>query len=513
MADYILKMKNITKTYPGVKSLNCVNFQVERGTIHALVGENGAGKSTLMNVLSGIIPHGEYIGSIIYNGQECQFRNIHDSEKLGIVIIHQELALIPELTIAENMFLGNERADRFGVIDWTKTHKEATDNLRKVGLKESSNTLIKDIGTGKQQLVEIAKALAKNVKLLILDEPTSSLNEADSKMLLDMLLDFKKEGMTSIIISHKLNEIAYCADNITVIRDGGTVETIDNSSHTVDEERIIKGMVGRELTDRYPVRVRKTDGDVVFEVKDWNVYHPIYDEKKVVNNVSFKVRRGEVVGFSGLQGAGRTELMMSLFGKSYGRNIFGEEYINGVKVKLKNTRDAINHGLAYVTEDRKNNGLILSDTISWNTVMAKVKKVADKFGIVDNTKQDEAAEYYVKRLRTRTPSIYQNTGNLSGGNQQKVLLGKWMFTEPEIFILDEPTRGIDVGAKYEIYTIINEMVRDGKSVVMVSSDLSELLGMCDRIYVMNAGAVVAEFDVKDATQEKIMTAILNSDNK
>ncbi|MBQ2204737.1 MAG: sugar ABC transporter ATP-binding protein, partial [Lachnospiraceae bacterium] len=329
----------------------------------------------------------------------------------------------------------------------------------------------------------------------------------------DMLLDFKKEGMTSIIISHKLNEIAYCADNITVIRDGGTVETIDNSSHTVDEERIIKGMVGRELTDRYPVRVRKTDGDVVFEVKDWNVYHPIYDEKKVVNNVSFKVRRGEVVGFSGLQGAGRTELMMSLFGKSYGRNIFGEEYINGVKVKLKNTRDAINHGLAYVTEDRKNNGLILSDTISWNTVMAKVKKVADKFGIVDNTKQDEAAEYYVRRLRTRTPSIYQNTGNLSGGNQQKVLLGKWMFTEPEIFILDEPTRGIDVGAKYEIYTIINEMVRDGKSVVMVSSDLSELLGMCDRIYVMNAGTVVAEFDVKDATQEKIMTAILNSDNK
>ena len=513
MADYILKMEDITKTYPGVKALDKVNLQVERGTIHALVGENGAGKSTLMKVLSGIIPYGEYDGNIVYDGEKCRFKNIHDSEKLGIVIIHQELALIPELTIAENMFLGNERANKIGVIDWTKTHKQATDNLKKVGLKESSVTLIKDIGTGKQQLVEIAKALSKNVKLLILDEPTSSLNEADSKMLLDMLIGFKKEGMTSIIITHKLNEVAYCADSITVLRDGTTIETIDNTNHTVDEERIIKGMVGRELTDRYPIRERKEPGEVILEVKDWNVYHPIYDDKKVVNNVSFKVRRGEVVGFSGLQGAGRTELMMSLFGKSYGTNIFGEEYINGELVKLKSPRDAINHGIAYVTEDRKNNGLILSDTISWNTVMAKVKKIADKFGIVDNTKQDEAAEYYVKRMRTRTPSIYQNTGNLSGGNQQKVLLGKWMFTEPEIFILDEPTRGIDVGAKYEIYTIINEMVAEGKAVIMVSSELPELLGMCDRIYVMNEGKMVTEFDAKEATQEKIMAAILASDSK
>ena len=458
MADYILKMENITKTYPGVKALNQVNLQVERGTIHALVGENGAGKSTLMKVLSGIIPYGDYTGSIKYNNKECHFKNIHDSEKLGIVIIHQELALIPELTIAENMFLGNERANVLGLIDWTKTHKQATDNLRKVGLKESSTTLIKDIGTGKQQLVEIAKAL-------------------------------------------------------TVLRDGTTIETIDNSNHTVDEERIIKGMVGRELTDRYPSRVRKTDGEVVFEVKNWNVFHPIYDEKKVVNNVSFKVRRGEVVGFSGLQGAGRTELMMSLFGKSYGTNIFGEEYIKGQKVKLKSPKDAINHGLAYVTEDRKNNGLILSDTISWNTVMAKVSKVADKYGILDTTKQDKAAEYYVKRMKTRTPSIYQNIGNLSGGNQQKVLLGKWMFTEPEIFILDEPTRGIDVGAKYEIYTIINEMVTEGKAVIMVSSELPELLGMCDRIYVMNEGNMVTEFSSEEATQEKIMAAILASDSK
>ena len=514
MADYILNMKNITKLYPGVKALDNVNLQVERGTIHALVGENGAGKSTLMKVLSGVIPFGEYTGTIEYNGKLCTFKSIHDSEELGIVIIHQELALIPELTIAENMFLGNERANKFGKIDWNETHRQATANLRKVGLKGNSDVLIKDIGTGKQQLVEIAKALSKNVKLLILDEPTSSLNEADSKMLLDMLLSFKKEGMTSIIITHKLNEVAYCADKITVLRDGATIETLDNSDHNIDEERIIKGMVGREITDRYPKREHKEPGEVIFEVKDWNVYHPIYDDKKVVNNVSFKVRHGEVVGFSGLQGAGRTELMMSLFGKAYGTNIFGEEYINGEKVNLKNEKDAINHGLAYVTEDRKVNGLILSDTIASNTVLAKIHKIADKYGITVNIiKQNEAAEYYVERMRTRTPSILQNAGNLSGGNQQKVLLGKWMFTEPNILILDEPTRGIDVGAKYEIYTIINEIVSEGKAVIMVSSELPELLGMCDRIYVMNEGSMVAEFDAKDATQEKIMSAILSSDKK
>ena len=505
-------MKNITKLYPGVKALDNVNLQVERGEIHALVGENGAGKSTLMNVLSGTIPHGEYTGQIIYDGKECVFSNIHDSEKLGIVIIHQELALIPELTIAENMFLGNERAGRFGRIDWGETFRQAQEQMNRVGLKEKSSVLIKDIGTGKQQLVEIAKALSKNVKLLILDEPTSSLNEEDSKMLLDMLLGFKKEGLTSIIITHTLNEVAYCTDRITVLRDGATIETMDNPEHNIDEERIIRGMVGRELTNRFPAREHNVSDEVIFEARDWTVYHPVYTEKCVDSHISFKVHRGEIVGFSGLQGAGRTELAMSLFGKSYGSRISGQELINGKEVHLKNEHDAIEHGLAYATEDRKVNGLVLEDSIAWNTTMAKLSRVSHR-GILDVAAENRAAQEYVKAMDTKTPSIHQQAGHLSGGNQQKVLLSKWMFAEPDVLILDEPTRGIDVGAKYEIYCIMNRMVAEGKAVVMISSELPELLGMCDRIYVMNEGRMAAEFTAEEATQEKIMSAILNAGRK
>ena len=498
MSDFILEMKEITKLYPGVKAL-------------ALVGENGAGKSTLMNVLSGTIPFGEYTGTIKYDGKECEFHNIHNSEELGIVIIHQELALIPELTIAENMFLGNERSNKFGKINWGETYKQAADQMKRVGLKESPSVLIKDIGTGKQQLVEIAKALSKNVKLLILDEPTSSLNEEDSKMLLDMLLGFKKEGLTSIIITHKLNEVSYCADRITVLRDGSTIETIDNADHNIDEDRIIKGMVGRELTNRFPSREHNVGHEVILEAKDWTVYHPVYTEKCMDKKVNFKVHKGEIIGFSGLQGAGRTELAMSLFGKSYGSNISGQEFINGKEVHLKNENDAIAHGLAYVTEDRKTNGLVLSDTIARNTTMAKMSKIA-KNGIIDFVKEKKVAQEYVVAMKTKTPSVDQAVGNLSGGNQQKVLLSKWMFAEPDVLILDEPTRGIDVGAKYEIYCIMNEMVAQGKAVVMISSELPELLGMCDRIYVMNEGEIVGEFMAEEATQEKIMGAILSHKN-
>ncbi|MBO6165121.1 MAG: sugar ABC transporter ATP-binding protein [Eubacterium sp.] len=511
MSDFILEMKEITKLYPGVKALDNVNLQVERGEIHALVGENGAGKSTLMNVLSGTIPFGEYTGTIKYDGKECEFHNIHNSEELGIVIIHQELALIPELTIAENMFLGNERSNKFGKINWGETYKQAADQMKRVGLKESPSVLIKDIGTGKQQLVEIAKALSKNVKLLILDEPTSSLNEEDSKMLLDMLLGFKKEGLTSIIITHKLNEVSYCADRITVLRDGSTIETIDNADHNIDEDRIIKGMVGRELTNRFPSREHNVGHEVILEAKDWTVYHPVYTEKCMDKKVNFKVHKGEIIGFSGLQGAGRTELAMSLFGKSYGSNISGQEFINGKEVHLKNENDAIAHGLAYVTEDRKTNGLVLSDTIARNTTMAKMSKIA-KNGIIDFVKEKKVAQEYVVAMKTKTPSVDQAVGNLSGGNQQKVLLSKWMFAEPDVLILDEPTRGIDVGAKYEIYCIMNEMVAQGKAVVMISSELPELLGMCDRIYVMNEGEIVGEFMAEEATQEKIMGAILSHKN-
>lgn len=513
MADYILEMKNITKLYPGVKALDNVNLKVERGEIHALVGENGAGKSTLMNVLSGTIPYGEYTGDIVYNGEVCQFHNIHDSEDKKIVIIHQELALIPEMTIAENMFLGNERKNRFGKINWNEAYKQADENMKKVGLKEQSSMLIKDIGTGKQQLVEIAKALSKDVKLLILDEPTASLNEKDSKMLLDMLLKFKEEGMTAIIITHKLNEVAYVADKITVVRDGSTIETMDNKDHNIDEERIIKGMVGRELSNRYPQREHNISDEVLFEAKDWTVYHPVYTEKCMVDHVSFHVNRGEIVGFSGLQGAGRTELAMSLFGKNYGSHISGQEFIRGEEVHLKNEKDAIFHGLAYATEDRKTNGLILSDTIARNTTMARMEKISNRFGVIDVDKENKVAEEYVKRMRTKTPGIFQKAGNLSGGNQQKVLLSKWMFAEPDVLFLDEPGRGIDVGAKYEIYCIMNEMVKGGKAVVMISSELPELLGMCDRIYIMNEGKLVGELEASEATQERIMDKILSSNDE
>ena len=511
MAKVLLEMKNITKTFPGVKALDNVNLKVEEGEIHALVGENGAGKSTLMNVLSGIYPYGSYEGDIIYDGEVCKFNKIKDSEEKGIVIIHQELALIPYMTIGENMFLGNERGHKYA-LDWNETYGKADELLKVVGLKESSRTLIKDIGVGKQQLVEIAKALAKKVRLLILDEPTSSLNESDSQALLDLMLQFKKEGMTSIIISHKLNEVSYVADKITVVRDGSTIETLDKKTDDITEDRIIKGMVGRDLTDRFPKRENVKIGDVLMEVKGWNVYHPLYTERKVVDDVSMNVRRGEVVGISGLMGAGRTELAMSIFGKSYGTNISGQLFINGKEVHLRNVKEAINNKLAYVTEDRKGNGLILSNPIKINTTMDNLDAVSTHT-VIDKDKEYGVAVDYKEKLHTKCPTVEQNVGNLSGGNQQKVLLAKWMFADPDVLILDEPTRGIDVGAKYEIYCIINQLVAEGKSVIMISSELPEVLGMCDRIYVMNEGRIVGELAREEASQEVIMSHILKSSNK
>ncbi len=508
MAKILLEMKNITKTFPGVKALDNVNLQVEEGEIHALVGENGAGKSTLMNVLSGVYPYGSYEGDIIYNGEICKFHDIKQSEAKGIVIIHQELALVPYMSIGENMFLGNERGKK-AAIDWDETYGQAEKYMREVGLSESSRTLIKDIGTGKQQLVEIAKALAKNAKLLILDEPTSSLNESDSKALLDLLLKFKKDGLTCIIISHKLNEVSYVADKITVIRDGSTIETLTKGVDDFSEDRIIKGMVGREIADRFPKRHGVKIGDVSMEVKNWTVYHPIYTERKVVDNVSIKIHKGEVVGISGLMGAGRTELAKSVFGRSYGTNISGTLLLDGKEVHLKSSRDAIAHKLAYVTEDRKGDGLILSNPIRTNTSLANMAGVSNGI-VIDKDKEYAVAVEYKEKLKTKCPTVEQNVGNLSGGNQQKVLLAKWMFADPDVLILDEPTRGIDVGAKYEIYCIINDLVAAGKSVIMISSELPEVLGMSDRIYVMNEGRIVGELSQEEASQEKIMSCILSS---
>lgn len=509
MAEFILEMRNITKLFPGVKALDNVNLKVRKGEIHALVGENGAGKSTLMNVLSGIYPHGTYSGDIIFNGKECSFKHIKDSERIGIAIIHQELALEPYLSIGENIFLCNERA-KMGFIDWNKTHTQASRLLDRVRLKENPHTLVGNIGVGKQQLVEIAKALAKDVKLLILDEPTAALNEEDSDNLLNLMLELKADGITCIIISHKLNEVMKVADSITVLRDGATIETMDKDE-TVNEDRIIKGMVGRQLVDRFP-KHESNVGDVYFEVKNWSVYDPIIDGKQVIKNVSINVRKGEIVGISGLMGSGRTELAMSIFGRAYGKHITGELIKEGKKLELHSVRQAIDNGLAYVTEDRKTAGLVLIQDIKNNVSLSNLKKVKGGQLINDN-KEIIVAEEYRKKLNIKSSSILQKTGNLSGGNQQKVVLSKWMFTDPDVLILDEPTRGIDVGAKYEIYTIINKLVDEGKAVIVISSELPEILGICDRVYVMNEGRIVGELDRREASQENIMKCIMQSNRE
>jgi putative multiple sugar transport system ATP-binding protein len=506
MEDVILEMKNITKTFPGVKALNNVNLQVQQGEIHALVGENGAGKSTLMKVLSGVYPHGTYSGEIHYKGKLCEFKDIKESEKLGIVIIHQELALIPYLSIEENIFLGNEQG-KHGLIDWHATTMRTKKLLATVGLKELPSTLITNIGVGKQQLVEIAKALSKEVQLLILDEPTAALNEDDSDNLLKLLLEFKKQGISSIIISHKLNEISRIADSITVLRDGATIETLNVREDHITEDRIIKGMVGRELTDRYPKRDAAI-GDTIFEIKNWNVYHHLHSERKVIHDINFYVRQGEVVGIAGLMGAGRTELAMSIFGRSYGQKISGQIYKNGTEIQLKNVSQAIDQGVAYVTEDRKQYGLILNDDIKKNITLANLKSIA-KNSVIDENEEILVAEKSRQQMNIKCSSILQNTVNLSGGNQQKVILSKWIFTEPDILILDEPTRGIDVGAKFEIYSIINNLVKDGKGIVLISSELTEILGMCDRIYVMSEGKITGELTGQEASQERIMKYVMS----
>jgi putative multiple sugar transport system ATP-binding protein len=505
MSETILEMRNITKTFPGVKALNNVSFSVAQGEIHALVGENGAGKSTLMNVLSGIYPYGTYEGEIYFQGRECRFRDITESEKVGLVIIHQELALVPFLSVAENLFLGNERAKN-GVIDWNETISKTAELLKRVGLDESPNTLITDMGVGKQQLVEIAKALAKEVKLLILDEPTASLNETDSEKLLELLLQFKEHGISSILISHKLSEVNKVADSITVLRDGATIETLDCRKDKITEDRIIRGMVGRDITHRFPPRDSKI-GEVIFEVRDWNVYHPLHEDRKVSTNVNINVRKGEVVGLAGLMGAGRTELAMSIFGRAYGTRISGTAYRHGKEVDINTIDKAISNGIAYATEDRKAYGLVLIQEIKSNITLANLEAISAG-GVINEPKELTVTREYRDKLNIKCSSIRQLAVNLSGGNQQKVVLSKWLFASPEILILDEPTRGIDVGAKYEIYTIINRLVSEGKGIILISSELPEILGVCDRIYVMRDGKIIGEMPASEASQEIIMTRIM-----
>lgn len=504
----LLEMRGISKVFPGVRALDNVSLTVEAGEIHAICGENGAGKSTLMKVLSGVYPHGSYEGDILYDGAPLACRNIRDSEDRGIIIIHQELALVPLLSIAENLFLGNEVAKR-GVINWAEAFQRTEALLKKVGLQESPATKVEKLGVGKQQLIEIAKALAKDVRLLILDEPTAALQENDSQKLLDLMLELKAQGVSQIIISHKLNEISRVADRITVIRDGASVSTLTKAE--ISEDRIIRDMVGRDMAHRYPDRTPNI-GETLMEVSGWNVWHPEQKDRQMIKDAGFHVKKGEIVGIAGLMGAGRTELAMSLFGRSYGRNISGKVTMGGKVADTSSVSKAIDAGLAYVTEDRKSLGLVLEEPIVRNITLANLMGVSTR-GILSQRRETQVAEEYRKAMAIRTPGVMQKVVNLSGGNQQKVVLSKWLFTDPQVLILDEPTRGIDVGAKFEIYGIMNELAAQGRGVVMISSEMPELLGMCDRIYVMNEGRIVGELSKAEASQERIMALILQSEGK
>jgi D-xylose transport system ATP-binding protein len=494
-----LEMKNITKEFPGVKALNDVTLRVKKGEVHALCGENGAGKSTLMKVLSGLYPSGSYSGQVLVNGEEKQFKHIKDAETAGIAIIYQELTVVKQMMVAENLFLGNEPS-RFGIIDKNKLFSESEKWLSEVGLKGiNPETVTGNLGIGQQQLVEIAKALSKKANILILDEPTAALTEQEVSILLDILRVFKKRGVTCIYISHKLNEVFDIADTVTVLRDGETVATHPASELT--EDKVISLMVGREIKDRFP-RVESNPGEIILSVKDYSVWNPDQPSKKIIDNVSFELRKGEILGISGLMGSGRTELVMSLFGAYRGRSE-GAIEIDGKKVAIKNTEHAIREGLALVSEDRKKYGLVLNMDVKNNITMPSLQRVSS-WGAIDKNKEIKSGRAYLESLRIKANSVETIVGTLSGGNQQKVVLGKWLMTEPRILILDEPTRGIDVGAKFEIYNIMNELTKQGVAIVMISSELPEVLGMSHRILVMAEGRFGGEFSYQEATQEKIM---------
>ena len=497
----LLKVSNLTKVFPGVRALDNVNFTVKKNEIHCLCGENGAGKSTLMKVISGVYPYGSFEGTVSFKGEIQKYNTIKDSEAKGIAIIHQELALSPYLSIAENIFLGHQRS-KFGVIDFFKIAKESEQLLKNIGLNENPQTIVSTLGVGKQQLVEIAKALSKNVEMLILDEPTSSLNDQECDQLLDLILDLKKQGITCIMISHKLNEVLKIADSITILRDGKTIETLDATTNEVTEKIIIKDMVGRDMADRFPKRTPNI-GEVQLEVKNWSVYHPLDVERVVVSNANFNVRKGEIVGFCGLMGSGRTELMMSVFGSAYGSHHTGEIYLRNKKVSWSTPKNALASGLGYISEDRKELGLILIQDIKTNIINSNLKGCS-KLGVLNNKQIESVGLEYKEKLNIKAPTVHTVVNTLSGGNQQKVVISRCLYADPDILIIDEPTRGIDVGAKYEIYTILNQLVAAGKSIIMISSELVEVLGMSDRIYIMNDGKIKGELDIEDATQEKIM---------
>ncbi|MCC8180539.1 MAG: ATP-binding cassette domain-containing protein [Planctomycetes bacterium] len=501
MEDYILRMNHITKLFPGVKALDDVTFDVRRGEIHALCGENGAGKSTLMKVLSG--EHTDYTGELILEGKPVEFDGVKESEAAGIAIIHQELGLIQTLNVCENIFLGNELTQN-GFINWDVEYKRAKELLDELNLKVNPMTRVGNLGIGQQQLVEIAKALNKNCKILILDEPTAPLPEDDSENLLNLVRGLRDKGMSIVFISHKLGEVLSIADTITILRDGQTVDTKPASEYTQDT--LISGMVGRELTTMFEPRDNPI-GKVKLQVTDWSVFDGI-NHKWIVQDINLKVHEGEVVGLAGMIGAGRTELGMSIFGSFEGAITGKLEYLGKERPTFKNAYEAINAGVFYSSEDRKRFGLILSSDIAYNASLSSLDKFLTGKLFINKNKEYSKVKEISARLRIKTPSILQRAGNLSGGNQQKVCLAKALMTEPQVLILDEATRGIDVGAKAEIYKLINQMAGQGIAVIMISSELPEILGMSDRIYVMREGKISAEFDNKarDVTQEDVALA-------
>ncbi|MBX7213542.1 MAG: ATP-binding cassette domain-containing protein [Thermoflexales bacterium] len=506
MDNSILEMRGITKEFPGVKALNNVSFKVARGEIHCLVGENGAGKSTLMKVLSGVYPHGSYSGDILFDGQVQHFKGIADSERVGIAIIYQELALVPDMPVFENIFLGNENRKGW-LINWNETIRRASAMLDKVGLKVNPATLVRDLSVGKQQLIEIAKALSRDVKLLILDEPTAALNEIESDNLLELLRGLRNQGVTCILISHKLKEVMAVADKVTVLRDGQTIVTLDATKGELTEGVMIKHMVGREIENIYPPRAHTPRNEIVLQVDHWTAHDPALG-RDVVKDAHFKVRKGEIVGFAGLMGSGRTELAHSIFGNPDGYRLQGELTVKGEKRALSQPEQAIKAGIAYVSEDRKGDGLILIQDVKQNISIANLRELAAR-GVLNANAEIKVANEYKGSMNIKTPSVEQKVGNLSGGNQQKVSLAKWLFVKPNVLILDEPTRGIDVGAKFEIYSLMSKLVQQGMSIILISSELPEVLGMSDRVYVVAAGRIAGELPISEATQERVMQLATN----
>jgi len=506
VSQNILEMRHISKRFPGVVALDDVDFSVKEGEIHALVGENGAGKSTLMKILSGVYPGGTYDGAIIINGEGKLFKTIKDSEEAGVAVIYQELALVKYMNVAENIFLGNEILNKRGLIDWHATLLRAKEALDKVGLPINPTVPVINLGIGTQQLVEIAKAIAKKARILVLDEPTSALTEKECEHLLNLLQTFKEKGITCIFISHKLKEVFKIADRITVLCDGTSKGTYEAAELT--EAKLISLMVGREMTQQFPHSNRKPEdiakNEIALEVKNWTVYDPELIDKIALDSINFHVRKGEILGIAGLMGAGRTETMLSILGV-WGKRNSGEVLLFGKPIPTRSPGDVIGAGINYLSEDRKGKGLVLIQNVEDNMALPSLYSRLNSTGLIDQDVELSAVEQMIKALKIKTPSVEQLVQNLSGGNQQKVSLGRWLLTKPKVIILDEPTRGIDVGAKYEIHSIMQNLAEQGIAIIMISSELPEILGMSDRIVVMHEGKVSGEVLKSEATPEKIMS--------